>query len=123
MIEHELSSLYDVAHGAGLAVMMPAWMTYVVEKNPDKFVQFAVRVWDLEENEDPMITAKAGIEKFRNFLTSIGMPKNFEEIGAKEEDIDEMVSRLRVSDENPIGGYVKLKPQDVKEILKIAAKA
>ena len=44
-IEHELSGLYDVAHGAGLAVVAPAWMKYVMTKNTNKFLQFAVRVW------------------------------------------------------------------------------
>ena len=123
-IEHELSSLYDVAHGAGLAVIMPAWMTYVCEKNPDKFVQFAVRVWGCDMNfENPEVTAREGIARFKEFLASIGMPKNFADIGANAKDIDEMVDHLRISEENKIGGYVKLSPNDVKEIFKIAAEA
>jgi len=51
-IEHEISAIYDVAHGAGLAVVFPAWMKYVYKNNLDRFVQFAVRVWNVEMNFD-----------------------------------------------------------------------
>jgi len=75
-LEHELSSLYDVTHGAGLAVIMPAWMKYVMHHDVNRFAQFAVRVWDCDMNfADPEITALEGIRCFQEFLTSIGMPK------------------------------------------------
>ena len=58
-IEHELSALYDVPHGAGLAVIFPAWMSYVMKHNIQKFAQFAVRVWGCEMDfENPENTAK-----------------------------------------------------------------
>lgn len=120
-LEHELSALYDVAHGAGLAVMMPAWMKYVMKHDINRFAQFAVRVWDCDMNfANPEITAEEGINRFRAFLHSIGMPTSFKELGAKEEDIPKMVRHLGVTDENPIGGFMKLGPEDVTAIYRLA---
>jgi len=87
-IEHELSALYDCAHGAGLAVIMPAWMEYVMNHDVMRFAQVATRVWGCQMNfANPEITAKEGIGKFRQFLSNIGMPINFAQLGAKESDI------------------------------------
>ena len=120
-IEHELSSLYDVAHGAGLAVIMPAWMTYVMKHDVNRFAQFAVRVWGCDMNfAHPEITATKGIERFRSFLSSIGMPANFKELGAKEEDIPALVKHLGVAENNKIGGFMQLGPKDVEAIYRLA---
>lgn len=120
-IEHELSSLYDVAHGAGLAVIMPAWMTYVLKHDVNRFVQFAVRVWGCDMNfAYPEITAHEGIDRFRSFLSSIGMPTNFKELGAKEEDIPALVKHLGVTEHNKIGGFMQLGPKDVEAIYRLA---
>ena len=97
-IEHELSALYDCAHGAGLAVTMPAVFTYVMEHDVMRFAKIAVRVWGCQMDFDhPERTAKAGIEALRSFLISIGMPKNFAELGAKEEDMEEAKNRVRAA--------------------------
>jgi len=120
-IEHELSALYDCAHGAGLAVIMPAWMEYVVDHNVMRFAQMATRVFGCEMNfENPKATALEGIKAFRRFLHSIGMPINFAELGAKEEDIPKMVEKLNPGDG---WGFVPLKAKDVTEIYTIAAHA
>lgn len=120
-IEHELSALYDVAHGAGLAVITPAWMKYVVQKNNSKFVQFANRVWDVDiDFEHPEITALEGIRRFENFLRSIGMPTTMGEIGAKEEDIPYMANNMGIAENGPIGGYMKLGVKDVEAIYRLA---
>lgn len=120
-IEHELSALYDCAHGAGLAVIMPAWMEYVVDHNVMRFAQMATRVFGCEMNfENPKATALEGIKAFRRFLHAIGMPINFAELGAKEEDIPKMVEKLNPGDG---WGFVPLKAKDVTEIYKIAAHA
>lgn len=120
-IEHELSALYDCAHGAGLAVIMPAWMEYVVDHNVMRFAQMATRVFGYEMNfENPKATALEGIKAFRRFLHSIGMPINFAELGAKEEDIPKLVEKLNPGDG---WGFVPLKAKDVTEIYKIAAHA
>ncbi len=121
-IEHELSGLYDCAHGAGLAVVMPAWMEFVYKHNVMRFAQMAVRVWGCEMNfENPEETAVKGIKAFRKFLSEIGMPINFEQLGAREEDIPKLVRKLGV--EGKTGGFVALSPEDVAEIYRIAVRA
>ena len=120
-IEHELSGLYDCAHGAGLAVIMPAWMEYVMHHNVMRFAQMATRVFGVEMDfENPEVTAKEGICRFRKFLKSIGMPINFAELGAKEEDIPLLVDKLNPGDG---WGFVPLKRKDVTAIYEIAAHA
>jgi alcohol dehydrogenase YqhD (iron-dependent ADH family) len=120
-IEHELSALYDVAHGAGLAVIFPAWMTYVMKHDVNRFCQAAVRVWGCHMNfAKPEETAREGIDRFKKFLTSIGMPVDFKELGAKDEDIPIMVSKLKFGEDGTIGSFVQLKADDVKEIYRLA---
>ncbi|MBR6967622.1 MAG: iron-containing alcohol dehydrogenase [Ruminococcus sp.] len=122
-IEHELSALYDCAHGAGLAVIMPAWMEFVYKHDVMRFAQMAVRVWGCQMNfEYPDETALEGIACFRRFLHSIGMPINFEELGAKEEDIPKLVEKFGIGD-GRTGGFVHLSAQDVATIYRIAANA
>ena len=122
-IEHELSALYDCAHGAGLAVIMPAWMEYVMNHDVMRFAQMATRVWGCQMNfANPEITAKEGIGKFRQFLSNIGMPINFAQLGAKESDIPALVKSFGIGD-GETGGFVHLKAKDVENIYKIAAYA
>ncbi len=121
-IEHELSGLYDCAHGAGLAVVMPAWMEFVYKHDVMRFAQAAVRIWGCEMNfENPEATAVEGIKCFRTFLHNIGMPINFEELGAKKEDIPYLAKTMGIVDKT--GGFVSLTQQDVESILEIAADA
>lgn len=122
-IEHELSGMYDVAHGAGLAVIMPAWMEFVMHHNVMKFAQMAVRVFGCEMNfERPELTAKEVIRAFRSFLHSIGLPVNLKELGAKEEDIPALVKNQGLG-KGKTGGFVNLSSADITEIYHIAAKA
>lgn len=121
-IEHELSAIYDCAHGAGLAVVMPAVFTYNMNHNVMRFAQAAVRVWGCQMDfEHPERTAKAGIEALRSFLISIGMPKSFAELGAKEEDIERMAHCACHGDARTgsIGGFVSLNQQDVENIYRL----
>jgi hypothetical protein len=121
-IEHELSALYDCAHGAGLAVTMPAVFTYELSHNVMRFAQAAVRVWGCQMDfAHPEVTARAGIEAFRNYLISIGMPKNFEELGASEEDIPKLVEVLCRGDgrDGTISGFVTLNEDDCTKIYKM----
>lgn len=119
-MEHELSALYDVAHGAGLAVMFPAWMKFVMNHDVMRFAQFAVRVWGCEMDfQHPETTAKEGIAKFEQFLISIGMPVRFAELGAKAEDIPTLVKNMRLGN-HTVGSFVKLTEKDVTEIYKLA---
>ena len=122
-IEHELSALYDCAHGAGLAVIMPAWMEFVYKHDIMRFAQAAVRIWGCEMNFiNPELTALEGIQCFRSFLSYIGLPINFEELGAKEEDIPKLVDKLGIGN-GRTGGFVQLSSNDIIEIYRIAAHA
>ncbi|MBR6069282.1 MAG: iron-containing alcohol dehydrogenase [Ruminococcus sp.] len=122
-IEHELSALYDCAHGAGLAVIMPAWMEFVYKHNPLRFAQAATRIWGCQMDfENPEVTALEGIKRFRSFLHSIGMPVNFAELGAREEDIPALVEKFGIGG-GRTGGFVHLSAEDIAEIYRIAAKA
>lgn len=122
-IEHELSALYDCAHGAGLAVIMPAWMEFVCSHDLMRFAQAAVRVWGCHMDfANPENTAREGIRRFRSFLHSIGMPINFAELGAREEDIPALVDKFGIGS-GRTGGFVKLSAEDIAEIYRIAAHA
>ena len=121
-IEHELSAIYDCAHGAGLAVVFPAWMTYNLKQDVARFAQLAVRVWGCQMDfANPEAAAKAGIEAFRRFLKSIGMPQNFAELGAREEDIEKMAHLACYGDvrQGTIGGFVELGEKDVISIYRL----
>ncbi len=121
-IEHELSALYDCAHGAGLAVTMPAVFKYVMKHDVNRFAKVAVRVWGCQMDFDhPEVTALEGINAFQNFLCSIGMPKNFAELGAKEEDIPALVKTLCYGDgrTGTISGFVTLNEDDCARIYKM----
>ncbi|NLJ16568.1 MAG: iron-containing alcohol dehydrogenase [Clostridiales bacterium] len=120
-IEHELSGLYDCAHGAGLAVIMPSWMEFVYKHDIMRFAQLAVRVWGCEMNfQNPELTAYEGIQRFRHFLSSIGMPINFEQIGAKKEDIPLLIEKQGISDG---WGFVPLDKDAVYQIYMNAVNA
>ncbi|MGN0412730.1 MAG: iron-containing alcohol dehydrogenase [Lachnospiraceae bacterium] len=121
-VEHELSALYDCAHGAGLAVVMPAVFTYNMNHDVMRFAKIAVRVWGCQMDfEHPEKTARAGIEALRSFLISIGMPKNFEELGAKEEDIEKLAHTACYGNggDGTLGGFVKLNQKDVEAIYRL----
>ena len=118
-IEMELSALYDVAHGAGLSVVMPAWMDYVLDHDVARFVRFATKVFGKELcADDPKKTAKAGIEALRKLWHDAGLPVNFEELGAKAEDIPKLVANHGNGTE---GHFVVLKTEDIQKIFEIAA--
>jgi len=122
-LEHELSGLYDCAHGAGLAVIMPAWMEYVVDTDVMRFAQMATRVWGVPMDfADPKTTALKGIRAFRSFLHDIGMPINFAELGAKAEDIPVLIEKLGIG-EGVRGGFRQLDRNDVENIYRLAAEA
>ncbi len=118
-IEHELSALYDCAHGAGLAVTMPAVFRYVMNHDVMRFAKVAVRVWGCQMDFDhPEVTALEGIEAFQRFLVDLGMPKNFAELGAKEEDIPTLVQMLchGTRRDGNLYGFVKLTEEDCTKI-------
>ena len=120
-LEHQLSALYDCAHGAGLAVMFPAWMEYTLNHNVMRFAQFAHRVMGVEMDfADPVNTAREGIVRLRHFFKSIGMPVSFKELGAREEDIPALLNLLGI-DKHSEGHFVVLGRDDCEKIYRIAA--
>ena len=121
-LEHELSAFYDVAHGAGLAVMFPAWMLYVYPSGIDRFVQFAVRVWGIEFNGNKKETALKGIKALKDFFSSLGLPVNFSQLGAKADDIDQLIHTLKINTGGQFGAFRKLDMNDAREIYEIAAR-
>lgn len=120
-IEQVLSGVYDVAHGAGLAVVLPAWMRYTLPHDPNRFALLASRVWgcSLDINH-PERTALEGIERFEDFLRSIGMPSTLKDLGAKEEDIPMLARRTRRGPDGMTGNFMKLDTPEIEAILKIA---
>lgn len=86
MIEHALSAHHDIAHGAGLAIVNPAWMRFATKARPKKFVQFAERIFGLTpKSTDDLDTALAGIDRYEGFLRSIGCPTRLSEVGIGDE--------------------------------------
>ena len=100
--------------------MFPAWMTYVMPHNVERFAQFAVRVWGCEMNfENPEETAKEGIARTKAFFKSVGMPTTFEELGAKEEDIPKLLETLQI-DGRTEGNFVKLGREECEAVYRLA---
>lgn len=118
-IEHEISGIYDVAHGAGLAVIFPAWMKYVYKENIERFAQFAVKVWnvDVDLNDLEQVVLD-GITKMENFFTSIGLPVRLGELNIPGEKLELMAEKCTAL--GPVGNFKKLDKEDVLNIYKLA---
>lgn len=122
-IEHELSATYDCAHGAGLAVIFPAWMTYTMNHDVARFAQLAVRVWNCEMDYfNPENTAREGIECLKKFWSSLGLPINFEQLGASKKDIEAMAHSACHGDarDGSVGEFVILDEKAVADIYRLA---
>jgi hypothetical protein len=119
MIEHELSGIYDVAHGAGLAVVFPAWMEYVYKEDLNRFVQYAVRVWGVDDCfGEPERIALAGIARTRDFFRRMGLPVSLQEMHIGDGRLEEMAEKA--TQKGTIGNFKKLDKADVVEILRRA---
>ncbi len=118
-IEHELSGIYDIPHGAGLSIIMPAWMRYVYKEDLFRFVDFAREVFDVESNSktDDEI-AREGIERLKAFYDEIGLPTRLEQVDIDSSRVEEMAEKCTES--APQGNFKKLQKEDVVEILKLA---
>lgn len=117
-IEHELSARYDVAHGAGLAVVFPAWMRYQLDHDPMRFAQLAVRVWGCDMDfEHPEKTALDGIARYEQFLKSIGMPTRLAELNVDPADIPAMAEKCKRNNAGRLGFFRPLDTEDIAKIL------
>ena len=118
-MEHELSAFYDITHGAGLALLTPYWMEYILsEKTVGKFAEYGMNVWGIDAAKAPMAIAKEAIAKTREFFTSIGMPAHLKELGIDNTHFDVMAEKAAN------GGlqyaFVPLGKEDVKKIYTMA---
>lgn len=103
---HELSALYDATHGATLAMLIPQWLRYCLPGHEMRIAQFAVRVFGCEMDfEHPERTALEGIERLAAFWKGIGLPQNFAELGAKEEDIPLMAEKCKKNNKGEFTGF------------------
>jgi alcohol dehydrogenase YqhD (iron-dependent ADH family) len=119
-IEHELSGEYDVAHGAGLSVVFPAWMKYVYKQRLPQFIRFAMRVWDVEyDHECPERTALEGILRMKTFFRRCGMPVRLGDIGIGDDKLRAMANNVNFTD-GLVGNFVRLNSEDVYKIYLLA---
>ncbi|MDR1060194.1 MAG: iron-containing alcohol dehydrogenase [Clostridiales bacterium] len=122
-MEHELSAIYDVAHGAGLATLTPGWMEYVWKDNAGMFVQFAVNVMGVEGSyRDSEAIIREGIARLREFFGKLGLSATLSGLGIGEDRLEEMAKKATgaaFGDEQPIGGLKKLHWQDVLAIYRL----
>lgn len=120
-IEHELSGMYDIAHGAGLSIVFPAWMKYVYKHDVARFCQFATRVWGIEANFfNPEETALAGIAALEKFWKGLGLPVRLSDIGIGDEKLDEMAKKCTDNDSHTTGHFIELKSADIAKIYRLA---
>lgn len=119
-IEHELSGIYDIAHGAGLSIIFPAWMKYVYKHDLNRFAQFANRVFDIDINLNNLEeTALKGIEALENFYAKIELPTRLSHANINDEHIEEMSKKL-VAHYDHVGNFVEIREKEALEILKLA---
>lgn len=120
-IEHEVSALYNVAHGAGLACIAPAWLAFVAKRNPDMVWRFAINVMSV--NPDGLDTDRIiaeGISLLKDFYHDLGLTTSLRELIGKEPDIDAMVKSLERNMGPTLGSYVPLSMDDCREIYRLA---
>ena len=125
-LEHELSGLFGVTHGAGLAAIWGSWARYVMDKHLNRFVQFAVNVMGVTQDfTDPKATALQGIEAAETFFSSIGMPINIPQLVGRqitEDEINIMVDKCSRGGKMNIGAMEVLTPEDMRAIYQNANK-
>lgn len=119
-IEHELSALYDITHGAGLAVLTPKWMRYILSDDTvDKFCDYAANVWGFRREEDKYALANRGIDATEAFFKSIGLPSTLTEFGIDDAMFETMAEKaVRIGSLS--NAYVPLDERDVVRILRMS---
>ena len=120
-LEHELSGAYDrVAHGAGLAVIFPAWAKYVYRHNVSRFAQYAVNVWGIPMNfEHPERTALEGIQATEAYFRSIGMPVRLWELDVDDAKFDEMAEKCTFFGKRTLPDYIELGKKEMLDIYRL----
>lgn len=127
-MEHELSAVYGVTHGAGLTAIVPAWMTWMCHHNINKVEQFARRVMGVTPSDvegaapgaKPKLVALEGVRRLTLFWQSMNLPTNITQLGITNPDIDLLVDKLHENKGELVGNYVKLDREMTREIYKMA---
>ena len=121
-LEHELGGMFDVAHGAGLAAVWGSWARYVLDGNPARFAQFAVRVMGQTEGDDEKETALRGICAMEEFYRSVNMPTSLAELGIhpSDEELRELAEKCSHFGKRTVGCIKKLDQEDMYQIYKKA---
>ena len=119
-IEHELSALFDIAHGAGLSIIFPAWIRYNIKEDTPRLARFAAKVWGVDGAfYDWEQAALEGVMRMEQFFRSIGLPVKFADAGLDPSKIPEMSKRAVKF--GPLGNYQKLDEKAVEAIYRIAS--
>lgn len=123
-LEHELGGMFDVTHGAGLAAVWCWWARYVVKEDVNRFVQYAINVWDcILDANDPEVTALEGIKKTEEFFVSLGMPINLSQLGVgilSDDQISELAEKCTFFGRRTVGTLKPLHVEDIKAIYQMA---
>lgn len=120
-VEHELSASFDIAHGAGLAIVFPAWMRHATAQYPEKLAQFAMEVLDVPQSTGNQTDiALEGIRRLEAFYRSLGMPTRLRDIGLENADFEALANRALPNDEATVGEYIKLHRSDFVAIYQLA---
>lgn len=117
-LEHEVSAVYDVAHGAGLAALWGSWARYVHLECLDRFYKFAVKVMDVPPSDDKAAVALLGISAVEDFFREINMPTSLKELGLtlSKEDLSLLADKCALSTRGSTGAAKKLYPADMLAI-------
>ena len=119
-MEHEVSAIYGVTHGAGLATIVPAWMTFMAGHHPEKVAQLGNRVFSIAETDDKEEMALQTVARLKHFFRYLGLPVSFRELGIEHPDIDRLVESLHRNKGEQVGNYVKLTHEDTRAIYQLA---
>ncbi len=115
-MEHELSAVYDITHGLGLAILTPRWMEYCLdESNVERYVSFGVNVFDIDKSLPKMDIARESIKRLSEFFfTTLGLKSSLSQLGIGREHFESMARKAcRYGD---IRGFKTLTPADVERI-------
>ena len=116
-IEHELSAIYDIAHGAGLAIIFPYWMEYVYHHDINRFARFSNKIFNVEiDLQNLTATAEAGIKWLQHFYHEIGLPTSLNDAHIDSNRLMEMAKKATL--DGPLGSFVKLATEDVYNLAK-----
>jgi hypothetical protein len=127
-LEHEVSALYDVAHGAGLAAIYPAWMQVLLPHDPQRFARLAVQALGVpaepdtpaDRQEHALALGRAGILKLAAFYRSLGLPVNLRDLGVCREDLPALADKVKRNADGTCGFYLPLRDDDIRAIFDLA---